>query len=145
MSTHKKEPAKKRSKPLQRPKPSTFAAHVGQPPCSQPALKTGPVYYTEELAAEICDRIAAGTVPRRLFLEPGMPNRKTVYTWRRQNPGFERAYQFARLILILDYIEETIAIADEPVSSPEQVERNRLRISSRQWYAERLMNGLKIE
>jgi hypothetical protein len=70
-----------------------------------------------------------------------MPNRKTVYNWRRQNPEFARAYLLPRGELIDDYAQKTIQIADGEVFSQEQLERNRLRVSTRQWYAERLMKS----
>jgi hypothetical protein len=34
-------------------------------------------------------------VPLRMICRsPGMPSRRTVYNWRRDDPGFDRAFEF---------------------------------------------------
>lgn len=69
--------------------------------------------YTEELAAEICERIADGETLRAICREDGKPTWSTVYQWLRDRPEFAARMARARDLGYDAIAEETIEILDE--------------------------------
>jgi hypothetical protein len=57
-------------------------------------------------------------VPLRVICRsPGMPSRRTVYNWRRDDPGFNRAFEFMQtegyIGLAQKVVEETETILEQ--------------------------------
>lgn len=108
--------------------------------------------YDEELAAEVCKRIATSTDSLlKVCSDPDMPSAKSVYTWLMRYPAFRETYYAAKKDQVQLYAEETLAIADETpmVMIPGKhgdyeaidaagVQRNKLRCNMRQWHAAKL-------
>jgi hypothetical protein len=55
-----------------------------------------PSIYNEELAEEICDRLAEGESLRSIVKDWYMPCHKTIYRWIDENPAFGARYAKAR-------------------------------------------------
>lgn len=66
------------------------------------------VRYDPELAARICEQLAAGKSLRTICSADGMPERHTVRRWALEHPDFRARYEQARL-LWADELFETIA------------------------------------
>lgn len=114
-----------------------------------------PSLYTEELAADICARLADGHSLREICSEDGMPDRVTVLRWVFTNEGFRHQYQRAREMQSEAMADELKDIADDGsndwmerhnrkgesvgwMENGEAIKRSALRINTRQWIAERM-------
>jgi hypothetical protein len=118
-----------------------------------------PTDYTEELADLICERIADGESLRKICAGDSMPNKSTVFRWLAEYPDFATKYAHAREAQADTLVDEIVAIADEEVTmvradkhkpgadcdaeievvfDQTAVARNKLRVSARQWTAEKL-------
>lgn len=62
-------------------------------------------FYSDELAARICERIAAGELLIEIHRTPGLPKRDTIHFWRKTNPVFAKAFDRAREIALSRYGE----------------------------------------
>lgn len=111
--------------------------------------------FSQELADLICDRIADGESLRAICRSDGMPAPSTVCLWLSQNPGFSEQYARAREAQADALAEETLEIADDArndwmerqsdgdksegwVLNGEHVQRSRLRIDARKWFASKV-------
>lgn len=72
-----------------------------------------PAIYNEELAAAICERIAAGETLLSIVADAEMPCYTTVCKWRRTIPDFAQMYAHAREDQADTEAEEIRAISDE--------------------------------
>ncbi|WP_369723675.1 hypothetical protein AB8Z38_06790 [Bradyrhizobium sp. LLZ17] len=73
---------------------------------------TGPyVEFTEEIFAEICERMANGEGLRKICSDRDMPSRSTFLRWVENDTGRQSKYQKAREALMDWYSEEILAIA----------------------------------
>lgn len=54
------------------------------------------VAYNDDLAREVCERVAAGATFTDLAKDPKMPVMATIYLWRRKYESFREAYDAAR-------------------------------------------------
>lgn len=105
---------------------------------------------SEELLEQIFERVAKGESLNRICSEPGMPARKTFYEWVAEDETVLRRYEFAMIMRADTYAEETIEIADDnrfdtriddngrEVTDHEAINRARLRVDARKWYAGKL-------
>lgn len=105
--------------------------------------------YTVEMGNRICEEIALGKSLRAICKPEGMPAASTVCLWLTENPKFAEQYTRAREAQA-DYLaEETIEIADDsrqdyiqtengPVFNSEHVNRSRLRVDARKWFASKV-------
>jgi hypothetical protein len=129
-------------------------------------MKVGrPSLYTPELADEICDRIANGKSLVTICKQKGMPKYSTITGWLADKPEFSEKYARAREAQA-DYLaEQILELADKSrkgkktesklveikdadgklTTAPEiktitgdMVERSRLQIDARKWYASKL-------
>lgn len=112
-----------------------------------------PTVYTQELANDICDKIASNSLGlRKLCAEnPDWPNRDTIFTWLKSNGDFFDQYARAKRCQIETFIDEILEIADdasndvdensqgEPTCNTEFIARSRLRIDTRKWLASKLV------
>src|SRR3954469_22528405 len=109
-----------------------------------------PSIYSDELAAEICDRLAGGESLNAICKDPHMPSRQAVHEWIADNrAGFGDKYARARAVQADHYADEIIEIADDASNdwtqrehrlelNAEHVQRSRLRVDSRKWLMARM-------
>lgn len=55
-----------------------------------------PSIYTEDMAAEICTRIAIGESLRKICSDDHMPNMSTIFKWISEKPAFSNQYAIAK-------------------------------------------------
>jgi hypothetical protein len=139
------------------------------PPAEQaegaPQPRGRPSIYTDELAAELLARLAAGEPLRSICRSETMPDEKTVRAWARDpdHPIAER-YAQAREMGFFSIADEILEIADdsrndfidritrsgdvERVIDEEAIARSRMRIAARQWLLSKALPqtfGEKVE
>lgn len=103
-----------------------------------------PTIRTPEIAQRICEAIASGKSLRRILARPGMPSYAAVCVWLREDREFQEQYARAREAQADSLAEEIIEIAD----GKGDVQRDRLRIDARIWYAGKLRPkkyGVKLD
>ncbi len=115
-----------------------------------------PTLYSEEIAAEVCERLAAGESLRQMCRDEHLPAEATVRLWAIENrEGFSARYTQARELGFLSMADEIIEIADDGSNdwieretekgrkfvelNHEHVSRSNLRVSTRRWLLERVM------
>ena len=121
-----------------------------------------PSEYTEELADRICNEIASGRAVHQFASREGFPSEQTIYRWNRDNKEFSQKYARAREDQADLYAAQIVELADTCregkktretkdgtfVEIGDMVERSRLQIDARKWYASKLAPkkyGDKIE
>jgi hypothetical protein len=111
-----------------------------------------PPIYTEELADAICERLCMGESLRRITKDEGMPSIATVMRWLLNIPEFDNKYARARQLQAEVWADEMIDIADDATNdymekkgkegsfelNPENIQRSKMRLEQRRWYAEKL-------
>lgn len=118
-----------------------------------------PSDYTQETAAAICDRIALGESLRDICKSEDMPGQSTVFRWLDAREDFREQYARARDAQADFYADEIIKISDDGtndwmerrseaekgpgvntgwVLNGEHVQRSRLRVDARKWYASKV-------
>lgn len=112
-----------------------------------------PSSFTEEVAAVICARIAAGESLRAVCRDPAMPEMRTVFRWMPANEGFRQQYEIAMEARAAAIFDEMMEIADTPVmgeTTTEQpdgsietkrgdmIQHRRLQIDARKWMLARM-------
>lgn len=118
-----------------------------------------PSDYTQETADIICSRIAAGESLRTICLDDEMPGQSTVFRWLESRLDFREQYARAREAQADFYADEIIKISDDGsndwmerrseaekgagvntgwVLNGEHVQRSRLRVDARKWYASKV-------
>ena len=99
---------------------------------TQPAIKLGrPSSYTQEIADEICERLADGEGLRAICREANMPNKSTVFRWLPLHDVFRDQYARARETQADGFVDEIIEIAD---NEPDP-QKARVRVDVRKWVA----------
>lgn len=116
-----------------------------------------PSIYTEEIATEICERIANGESLRIICKEENMPSRKTVHLWLldKDKETFLHQYEIACNIRAENMFDELEEIADNGINdwsereydngntsiilNGEAVARSRLRVDTRKWYLSKVL------
>ena len=148
-------PAPKKAPPAKTPKAKKPAARksaagIGAP--AKPQKKLGaPSTYTPELAAAICEHIAAGKSLRTIAALDGMPAQSTIMVWLDgKHPDFTEQYARAREAQADKLAEEILAIADDGRSDTyldaegnektdnEAIQRSKLRVDTRKWLASKM-------
>jgi len=112
-----------------------------------------PTTYNDVIADAICQEIAIGRSLLAITDDPKFPSENTVYRWKNQYPEFREKYMRAREDQAEHYAAEIIALADTPVVAEKRtikadgseevvigdaVDRTRLQIDARKWYASKL-------
>lgn len=109
-----------------------------------------PSKYTEELATDICARIANGQSLVTICGLAGMPTRDTVHRWVLTIPAFSDKYTQAREMQAEYYAEQIIEISDDSARDMtvdedgnervdhDHIARSRLRVDARKWYASKV-------
>lgn len=112
-----------------------------------------PSAYSEELAQEICDRLAAGESLRSICSSPHMPAENRIREWAQNDcadnaglgAGFSARYTRARAIGCERLAEELLLISDDPCLGPDgyvdngAVQRARLMSDNRRWLLSKLL------
>jgi hypothetical protein len=114
-----------------------------------PARKRGgQTLYSEEIAEEICQRIAAGESLVSIGADPRMPSDTTIERWgeidSEERPGFSGRYARARERCLRRLADEALVIADKPclfngIPDNALVQQARLQIDTRKWYLSKLL------
>lgn len=114
------------------------------------------IYFTPELGAKICERLAAGESLRSICRDEGMPAASTVLDWKDAHKEFGEHYARARLTGYALLAEEMIDIADdgtndyvervnqktgevEKAIDHDHVTRSRLRVDTRKWLLSKML------
>lgn len=74
--------------------------------------------FTKEIGDEICDRLSEGEPLRHICKDKKIPWR-TVFSWIERNPEFAKQYQKARDLGMDAIAEETLEIANTPLTGEE--------------------------
>lgn len=108
-----------------------------------------PSTYTDAIAAQICERLAAGETLRAICRTAGIPTEGTVRGWVIDDVhGFASHYRRARDLGLDVMADELLDIADTPVEGERREEsedgiktiredmlgHRRLQIEARKWY-----------
>lgn len=113
-----------------------------------------PSKYSQQLAGAICDLLVDGKSLRTICSTAKMPSRSTVIRWLAENEAFRNQYARARELQADTLAEEILDIADKAVlgerlkkdgkgkvlerQTGDMVERSKLMIDARKWYAGKL-------
>jgi hypothetical protein len=116
-----------------------------------------PTIFSEALADAICEQIAEGNSLRSICLDEAMPSKSTVFAWLAdpEREDFRTKYTYAREAQADVLVDEMTDIADDGSNdwmerknsdgavigwqeNGEALRRSALRISARQWIAEKL-------
>jgi len=102
-----------------------------------------PTDYSQEIADQICERIADGESLRKICAEDDMPNKATVFRWLAAHEAFSDQYAHARDSQADTLFDDVLAIADQydtlsEALNPDLIQRAKLRIDARKWMAGKL-------
>lgn len=116
-------------------------------------MRGRPSDYTDEIAVQICSRIASGEPLVRICREEEMPGLSTVYRWLMEREQFRENYARAREDQADTLADEIQAIADETMAGRktttkangdvevvegDMIEHRKLRVDARKWIAAKL-------
>lgn len=112
-----------------------------------------PSTYSPLVADSICEELVKGRSLLQISADPDFPGETTVYRWLEEHKEFREKYARARELQAEHYAAEIIALADTPVEARkvvikadgseeitigDAVDRTRLQIDARKWYASKL-------
>jgi hypothetical protein len=108
-----------------------------------------PSKFSQELAAEICQRIAEGESLRSVCRDERIPTARTIFNWMGENPSFLQQYTRAKEDRADTHGEEIVELADMPpkyIIDDKGIERvdhgfeawRKTRIDARKWTASKL-------
>ena len=95
--------------------------------------------------------MADGLALRKICEMPGMPSRRSIFYWLKENEEFSREYEIARLMQVEYWAHEIVDIADDAegdcvldergqrVVDHENISRARLRVDTRKWLMSKLL------
>lgn len=141
------------SRKPEQPQPKSSKTKAKKQPAKPAAPKRPrgrPSSYTPEMAARVCNLIASGQSLRTACKPSDMPDPSTVLRWREQNPDFHRQYAQACTERAWGLVEDALDIADDSKDdfvpdgeggqrfNSEAVQRSRLRVDTRKWFASKL-------
>lgn len=116
-----------------------------------PAKRGRPSVYSEDIAMEICLRIAQGESLRSICAADNMPDHSTVCMWVVDDyQGFANRYTRAREVQYLGMADELCDISDDGsndwmerrgamVVDKEAVDRSKLRVDTRKWLLSKML------
>ena len=97
-----------------------------------------PSKYSDEMAENICEKIANGRSLRSICAEDGMPTTSTVCKWLIENKEFSEQYARARTRQADYFFEEIVEIADSVEADSAAVMKARLQVDARKWAASKI-------
>ncbi len=117
-----------------------------------------PRLISEALTREICTRIMLQQTLKEICADPNMPSQRTIVYWLAdpRNADFREQYYYARRVQAELYVDEIFEIADDTskdykkvynskteeydeVPNNEHIQRSRVRIDTRKWYASKMV------
>jgi hypothetical protein len=126
------------------PRPKKPKPDEVNPP--EPARKEA-VPYSEEIADQICDKLMEPMMLAEICRLPGFPTRQVVHRWLNSKPDFQKKFEIAKQLQADALVEEIFSIADDSIDDTycdehgntkpnfERIQRSRLRVDVRKWYA----------
>ena len=109
------------------------------PKAEKPKNKGGrPSLYTQELADEICSRLADGESLRKICRDDAMPEGRTVWKWLRKHEEFVQQYARAKEEAADSLAEDIQNIADKTLSGDYEPQASRVAIDAYKWTASKL-------
>lgn len=141
---------RKKTKPAKKEEMTITVNATPEDPQTPPKPPVGrPTDYTDEIAREICWRLAHGEPLTKITRDDHMPHAASVYRWLIKFPEFSEMYARAREDQADTLADEIQAIADEmPMETtdkegntkfdPAYINWMRLRVDSRKWVAAKL-------
>ena len=97
-----------------------------------------PSSYSDELAEDICERLASGESLVQICRDDSMPSRRTVLYWQEQNAAFCAMCARAREGQADFAHDEMMAIENQVLSGLVPPDVARVALSSKQWRAAKL-------
>ncbi len=114
-----------------------------------------PTKYSQKVADQICERLAEGRSLRSICRDADMPGKTAVLRWLARHEDFATLYAHARDAQADALVDEMLDIADDGSNdwmeqrgrdgevtgwkeNGESLKRSALRLSTRQWIAEKL-------
>jgi len=106
--------------------------------------------YSPELADRVCELMIEDVSLRKICKMSGMPSRRVIFNWLKENEEFRGKYEIARLMQVEYWAHEIIEIADdtsgdfiinehgERVVDHENINRARLKVDARKWLMSKL-------
>lgn len=76
-----------------------------------------PIPFSQEIADEICERLAGGESLRCICETDGIPSRVTIYKWIEAFPEFLSQYVRARDYYAESHVDDCAYIVDQPLSN----------------------------
>ena len=115
-----------------------------------------PSTYSQEIADEVCRRLAGGESLRAICRDEGIPHELTVRLWALDDrEGFAAQYARAREVQFLAIADELLEIADDGRNdwmqrrgnderggwelNGEHIQRSRVRIDTRKWMLSKML------
>jgi hypothetical protein len=95
------------------------------------------VVYSEELAREICERIAEGGKLGEICAAADIPSRQTVYRWFLRYPEFAQMYGRARQLRALHRADQIDGLIASVIAGELDPNAARVAIQALQWQAAR--------
>ena len=97
-----------------------------------------PSSYSDEIAAEICERLALGESLHKICMDDQMPERTTVWKWGNAYPSFSQELYEARLQQAEGYFDELQDIADDVKENRDAIAKAKLRADVRKFSLARM-------
>ena len=101
-----------------------------------------PSSYTQEIADDICERIADGESLRSICSGEDMPNKATVCRWLAKHSSFSDQYAHARESQGDALFDDCLALADgkstDELKAAADIQERKLQIETRKWMAGKL-------
>jgi hypothetical protein len=98
-----------------------------------------PSLFSEELAANICERIAEGERLTDICKTPGMPNRRTVWRWTTENQAFRDELARATEAATHGLVDELVAVCRTASKDSVEATDKRTLTENYRWLAARLL------
>jgi len=96
------------------------------------------VPYSEEVAEAIIEGLIDGKSLRQICLEPGMPNKSSVFRWMDANPEFATKCARARALMTDDIVDDMVVIEENTLNGSVDPAAARVVLASKQWRAMKL-------
>lgn len=104
------------------------------------------VSFSEEVFADMLERIACGEAVSKICDTTGYPSRKTFYGWVLRNDNLRERYETALVARHYALADETLEIADADVKRLDSgatdsgaVQKQRLQVDTRKWLLSKMV------
>ena len=107
-------------------------------PLSERPLPGRPTLWSVDLESKLFSRLAKGRTLSAICRDDAdMPDMITVFRWRENDPDFFQRLLGIRKLQSHVLVDQTLEIANDAVADKDMIARDRLRIGTRQWIAEK--------